>query len=75
MSITIDLNNEELAQIKRLTRRDDGAEAVATAAREFLRVSQLKELKAASGKVDFEMNWLELESLELSEISPQLTVR
>jgi hypothetical protein len=70
MSITIDLNHEELTQIKRLTRREDGAEAVATAAREFLRVSHLKELKNASGNVDFDLNWQEMEAIELSEVGP-----
>ena len=38
------------------------------AAREFLRVSQLRELKAVSGKVEFDPNWERLESLELGEM-------
>ncbi|MBI1832029.1 MAG: hypothetical protein HYR84_11330 [Planctomycetes bacterium] len=53
--------------IKPLTRIDNDADAVVKATREFLRQSRLRELKAASGKVEFESNWQELEALELSE--------
>ena len=67
MSITVHLNHDEIAQIKELTRLDDEAEAVSKAAREFLRMASLRQLKTATGKIDFEDNWRELESLELSE--------
>jgi hypothetical protein len=67
MSITIELTPQEIAALKRLTKRDDEAEAVIKAAQEFLRISRLRELKAASGKVDFENNWQSLEDLELGE--------
>jgi len=53
MSVTIDLSAEELAQLKRLTEIDNAGDAVTKAAREFLRVSQLRELKSVSGKVDY----------------------
>jgi hypothetical protein len=67
VSITIDLTAQEVAALKQITKVENDAEAVATAAREFLRVSRLRELKAASGKVEFEANWRELEELELDE--------
>lgn len=67
MSVTVHLNHDEIAQIKEFTRLDDEAEAVSKAAREFLRMVGLRQLKMASGKIDFEDNWRELESLELSE--------
>ena len=53
MSVTVNLSAEEVAQIKRATEVDDEKEAVTKAVREFLRVAGLRELKAASGKVDY----------------------
>lgn len=46
---------------------DDAREAVAKAVREFLRVAGLRELKAASGKVDYAEVGEEMEALELRE--------
>jgi hypothetical protein len=67
MSITVELTTQEIATLKQLTKLDGDAEAVAKAAREFLRVCRLRELKAISGKVEFLANWKELEDLELLE--------
>ncbi len=67
MSITIDLTAQEVAALKQITKLDNDAEAVLKAAREFLRLSRLRELKAVSGKVELEDNWKELEGLELGE--------
>lgn len=70
--LNLDLSDEELAQLKSLTRVGDDANAVARAAREYLRLRRLRELKAASGRVDFELDWEELEELELRELdSPE----
>lgn len=68
MVVAVNLTDEELAQIKRITHTQDETEAVSKAAREFLRLSQLRQLKAVSGKVDFELDWQELESRELGEL-------
>ena len=68
MSITINLTAQEVAALKQFTKLQDDAEAVAKAAREFLRLSRLRELKTVSGKVEFEENWRELEGFELGEI-------
>jgi len=67
MSVTVNLNSDELAQIKRLTELDDESDAVTKAVREFLRVSQLRELKAASGRVDYQDVGAAMEALELRE--------
>ena len=67
MSITIEMSAQEIAALKQLTRLDNDAEAIIWAAREFLRLSRLRELKAVSGKVQFESNWQELEELEFKE--------
>ena len=64
MSIDLDLTAQEIATLKQITKLDNEAAAVTKATREFLRLSRLRELKAASGKVEFENNWQELEGLE-----------
>ena len=61
MTITIELSNQEVAALKQFTKLKDDAEAIAQAAREFLRLRRLCELKAVSGKVEFETNWQGLE--------------
>ena len=65
MSITIDLAPQDLAALKQFTKLDNDAQAVAAAALEFVRISRLRELKQASGQVEFEENWRELEQLEV----------
>ncbi len=67
MSILIEMPAQEIAAIKKLTRIEDDAEAITQAAREFLRLVGLRELKAASGKVEFDSNWQDLEELEQHE--------
>ena len=66
MSLNIELTTQEIAALKQATKLDNDAEAVAHAAREFLRHRGLRELKGASGKVELENNWQELEELELA---------
>jgi Asp-tRNA(Asn)/Glu-tRNA(Gln) amidotransferase C subunit len=70
MSVTVNLSSEEVAQIKRFTDLEDENEAVTKAAREFLRVIQLRELKAASGNVDYQEVGEVMEALELRERHP-----
>ncbi len=67
MSISIELTPQEVAALKHATKIQDDAGAVTKAAREFLRLAGLRELKNVSGKVDFSDNWRELEALELGE--------
>ena len=57
MSISIEMTAQEIASLKQITKLENDAEAVTKAVREFLRLSRLRELKAVSGKVDFENNW------------------
>jgi hypothetical protein len=67
MSVIVELNADEIAQIKHFTELNDESDAVTKAAREFLRVSRLRELKAASGKVDYQDVGEAMEALELRE--------
>jgi hypothetical protein len=69
MSITIEMTPQEIAALRQVTKRDNDAEAVVLAAREFLRLSRLRELKTVSGKVELDANWEQLEELELNESS------
>ena len=69
MSIKIDLPAQELTALKQLTKLDNDAEAVVHAAREFLRMCRLRELKGLSGKIELGTGWQELEELELNESS------
>ena len=67
MSITVELNSEEIAEMTKLTNQQDSGLAVAQAAREYLRIRRLCELSTMSGHVDYDDNWQRLESLELTE--------
>jgi hypothetical protein len=58
---------QELAALKQITNLEDDAEAIVRAAREFLRISRLQELKGVSGKVELAPDWQGLEELELNE--------
>lgn len=68
MSIDVPLTSQEVCALKRITNAQDEAQAITQAVREFLRLAHLRELKAASGRVGFETNWQQLETLELDEV-------
>ena len=70
MSVTINLSSDELAQIKRFTELENESDAVTKAAREFLRVVKLRELKTASGNVDYQDAGDAMEALELRTSDP-----
>ena len=67
MSITIDLTQQELVQLRQITQQTGDTEAVSQAVRDFLRHSRLRELKSVSGKVEFADPSANLESLEIAE--------
>jgi len=67
MVVSVELNDAEIAQLKAITNAHDDAVAITTAVREYLRLAELRQLKAASGRVDFSLDWQELERLELAE--------
>jgi hypothetical protein len=60
---TIELTAREIAELKQLTGIEDGAEAVSRGVREFLRLSRLRDLKAVSGKVEYEADWQKLDDI------------
>jgi hypothetical protein len=67
MSVTVNLSSEEVDQIKNFTELKDESDALTKAAREFIRIYHLRELKNASGKVDYEDMSNAMEALELRE--------
>ena len=67
MSLGVNLSDEGIAQLRHVTNISDDAEAVSTAAREYLRLVRLCELKHVSGKVELKENWQDLELGESGE--------
>jgi hypothetical protein len=68
MVVKVELKDDELALIKQATSQDNAAVAVTKAAREFLRINQLKQLKSATAEVDYNVDREGLESLEMGEL-------
>ena len=71
ISVTIELNPEELAEIRERTHADTDQEAVHRAAQEYLRLLRLRELKQAPGNFEFIDAGEALEALEVT-IPPDL---
>jgi hypothetical protein len=67
VSIQIEFPPQLLAAIRQLTNSQNDSEAIEKAAREYLRITRLRELKNASGMVDFDLDWQQLEALESQE--------
>ena len=66
MNLVLSLSVEEIQQLREVLGASDDADAVSKAAREYLRLIRLRQLKSVSGKVEFDDNSKELESLEMA---------
>lgn len=64
MTATVDLTEQEIAELKDLTRESDPAAAVRVAMAEYLRYAKRMRLKELSGRLTMDENWLDLESAE-----------
>ncbi len=64
---SIDLNEQEIAELKSLTNQAEAAVAVRCATTEYLRFARRKRLKELSGQVQMDDNWRGLEEAELNE--------
>ena len=67
MTTTIDLTDQELAELKSLTNQPDAAAAVRCATTEYLRFARRKRLKELSGQVEMDDNWRRLEDVEMKD--------
>jgi hypothetical protein len=67
MTTSIDLTEQEIAELKSLTNQPDAAAAVRCATTEYLRFARRKRLKELSGQIQMEDSWRALEDVELRE--------
>jgi hypothetical protein len=65
MSTTVQLSEEELADLKELTKQDDPVAAVRAAMQDYVRYARRMQLKQLSGRVHIQDNWQQLEAAEL----------
>lgn len=66
MTTTIDLADDELAELRDLTQESDPAAAARAAVHEYLRYARRMRLIELSDVVEMDDNWQELEALELN---------
>jgi hypothetical protein len=67
MATTIELTDQELAELKAYTKQSDDTAAVRAAMIEYLRLARRLQLKALSGQVEIKDNWHALEAAELRD--------
>jgi hypothetical protein len=67
MTTSIDLTDQEMAELMSLTNQTDAAAAVRCATLEYLRFARRKRLKDLSGQVQMDDNWREFEDVEIEE--------
>jgi hypothetical protein len=70
MTTTVNLSDEEVAELQAATKQSDIGEALKTALREYVRYAQRQELMTLSGRVEMQENWQELEEAELKAARP-----
>ena len=71
MSTVVDLSEQDLAELKALTKQTDAAAAVRAAMSDFLRYVRRMRLKELSGQVEMQDNWAELEEAEMNAADEQ----
>ena len=65
MTATVHLTDDELADLRELTKQDDPVAAVRTAVHDYVRYARRMQLKQLSGRVEIQDNWQELETAEM----------
>jgi hypothetical protein len=63
MTTTVELSDQEIAELKSYTNQAEDAAAVRAAMVEYLRFARRMQLKAMSGNVEMEDNWQSLEAI------------
>ncbi len=69
MATSIELSEQELAELRDLTEQSDSMEAIRVAMRDYIRYARRMRLKQLSGKVEMIDNWRQLEDSEVGNLN------
>jgi len=69
MVTSIELSEQELAELRDLTEQSDSMEAVRVAMRDYIRYARRMRLKQLSGQLEMTDNWRQLEESEVGDLN------
>ena len=69
MVTSIELSEQELAELRDLTEQSDSMEALRVAMRDYIRYARRMRLKQLSGQVEMTDNWRQLEESEVGDLN------
>jgi metal-responsive CopG/Arc/MetJ family transcriptional regulator len=69
MVTSIELSEQELADLRDLTEQSDSMEAIRVAMRDYIRYARRMRLKQLSGQVEMIDNWRQLEESEVGDLN------
>ena len=69
MVTSIELSEQELAELRDLTQQSDSMEAIRMAMRDYIRYARRMRLKQLSGQVEMTDNWRQLEESEVGNLN------
>jgi len=69
MVTSIELSEQELAELRDLTEQSDSVEAIRVAMRDYIRYARRMRLKQLSGQVEMIDNWCQLEESEVGNLN------
>ncbi len=73
MATTIELSEQELAELRELTEQSDATEAIRVAMRDYIRYARRMRLKQLSVEVEMIDNWRQLEQSEIGDHNDDLS--
>jgi metal-responsive CopG/Arc/MetJ family transcriptional regulator len=73
MVTSIELSEQELAELRDLTEQNDSGEAIRVAMRDYIRYARRMRLKQLSGQVEMMDNWRQLEESEIGDHNDDLS--
>ena len=69
MVTSIELSEQELAELRDLTEQSDSMEAIRVAMRDYMRCARRMRLKQLSGQDEMTDNWRQLEESEVGNLN------
>ena len=69
MVTSIELSEQELADLRDLTEQNDSGQAIRVAMRDYIRYARRMRLKQLSGQVEMIDNWRQLEESEVGDLN------